>query len=95
MSLDKYKNLIVKDDIIYYDGLSYTLAYEAIDMETNGNINYKLENFNYYNQSNPLDNYTNVNIGTNLGILGDKVGYGKTLIALSIIANNPLKNIYI
>ena len=72
-----------------------TSLYKAIDMETNGNINYKLENFNYYNQSNPLDNYTNVNIGTNLGILGDKVGYGKTLIALSIIANNPLKNIYI
>jgi superfamily II DNA or RNA helicase len=68
---------------------------KAIDMENNSHINYKIKNFNYYNQSNLETGYTNVSIGTNIGILGDKVGYGKTLLALSIIANNPLNNIYI
>ena len=69
---------------------------KAMDMENNGNINYKIKNFSYYNQSNMgNDELTDINIGTNIGILGDKVGYGKTLIALSIIANNPLNNIYI
>jgi len=69
---------------------------KAINMENYGNINYKIKNFSYYNQSNMgNDELTEINIGTNIGILGDKVGYGKTLIALSIIANNPLDNIYI
>jgi len=72
-----------------------TSLYKAVDMERNGNINYRIKNFNYYGQSNIDNNYTNVTIGTNVGILGDKVGYGKTLIALSIIANNPLDKIYI
>jgi superfamily II DNA or RNA helicase len=38
---------------------------------------------------------TEINISTNVGILGDMVGYGKTLIALSLIAGNNLNNIYI
>lgn len=67
---------------------------KAIDMENNSNINYIIKNFNYYGQ-NSNDDYTDINIGTNVGILGDKVGYGKTLIALSIIAKNPLNKIYI
>ena len=67
---------------------------KAIDMENNGTVNYMIKNFNYYGQ-NSNDDYTEVNVGTNVGILGDKVGYGKTLIALSIIAKNPLNKIYI
>jgi superfamily II DNA or RNA helicase len=69
---------------------------KAIDMENNGNINYKVKNHSYFNEVNIGSNeLTEINIGTNVGILADKVGYGKTLIALSIIANNPLNNIYI
>jgi SNF2 family DNA or RNA helicase len=34
-------------------------------------------------------------VESNIGILGDIVGYGKTLTALSIIAHNNLDNIYI
>jgi hypothetical protein len=34
-----YKEITIKDDILYYDKMSYILAYEAIDMETNINVN--------------------------------------------------------
>ena len=39
--------------------------------------------------------FTDVKIGSNLGILGDIVGYGKTLTALGIIAATPTKDIAI
>src|SRR6056300_1093058 len=41
------------------------------------------------------DNCENIRISTNVGILGDIVGYGKTLTALSIVAHNPLNNIHV
>jgi hypothetical protein len=47
---DKYKNLIVKDDVIYYDGLSYVLAYEAIDMITNINNNIEMHLIDHINK---------------------------------------------
>ena len=47
---DKYKNLIVKDDVIYYDGLSYILAYEAIDMITNINNNIEMHLIDHINK---------------------------------------------
>jgi len=34
-----YKETTIKNDILYYDKMSYILAYEAIDMETNINVN--------------------------------------------------------
>ena len=34
-----YKETTTKDDVLYYDKMSYILAYEAIDMETNINVN--------------------------------------------------------
>lgn len=34
-----YKETTINDDILYYDKMSYILAYEAIDMETNINVN--------------------------------------------------------
>jgi len=68
--------------------------YKAIHMENIGTINYKyLKNNNLNIDDN--SSYENIKISTNIGILGDIVGYGKTLTALSIIAENPLENIHI
>jgi len=54
-----------------------TALNKAIEMEKNGLIKYNI------NQNNNI-----IEISTNIGILGDMVGYGKTLIALSLIATN-------
>jgi len=54
-----------------------TALNKAIEMEKNGLIKYNL------NQNNNI-----IEISTNIGILGDMVGYGKTLIALALIATN-------
>uniref|UniRef100_A0A6C0J0M9 RING-type domain-containing protein n=1 Tax=viral metagenome TaxID=1070528 RepID=A0A6C0J0M9_9ZZZZ len=72
---------------------------KAINMENNGIVKYKIS------ENNPLNiNYRNVemmssdniiDVSTNVGIIGDIVGYGKTLTALSIIAQNPVENIHI
>ena len=51
--------------------------YKAIMMENHRKIKYT----------------TGEEIESNIGILGDIVGYGKTLIALSIVAHNNLDNI--
>ena len=74
-----------------------TSLYKAIEMENKGEINYKIKDVNIimnYN-SNIINNDENIKIATNVGIFGDMVGYGKTLIALSLIAANDIKNIYI
>jgi superfamily II DNA or RNA helicase len=70
---------------------------KAIEMENKGDINYKIKDVNIFmnDNSNIINNDENIKIGTNIGILGDIVGYGKTLIALSLIAANKLNNIYI
>jgi len=77
-----------------------TSLYKAIEMENNGAINYKLHDIYHITDTIMTANsedelYTKVKIGTNIGILGDMVGYGKTLIALSLIATNDVNNIYI
>lgn len=80
-----------------------TSLYKATMMENSGEITYKIKNFHmyshlFYDNSNIIssDNeITEITIKTNLGILGDKVGYGKTLLALSLIASNNLDNIHI
>lgn len=59
-----------------------TALNKAIDMENNKNLKYRFNN-------------TNIEISTNVGIFGDIVGYGKTFIALSLIAINDVNNIYI
>jgi hypothetical protein len=67
--------------------------YKAIYMENIGSITYKN---NSQNRDVNLRNIPNtIKISTNIGIIGDIVGYGKTLTALSIIAHNPLDNIHI
>jgi hypothetical protein len=53
--------------------------YKAIMMENHRKIRY----------------ITGEEIESNIGILGDIVGYGKTLIALSIVAHNNLDNIWV
>lgn len=68
---------------------------KAIEMENKGEIHYRLKNFNIYHQSNVENESIDIKVGGNVGILGDKVGYGKTLIALSLIASNNPMNIYI
>ena len=64
--------------------------YKAIHMENVGSINYKIKKKDWNGE-----HYEDVKISTNIGILGDIVGYGKTLTALAIIAHNPLNNIHI
>jgi superfamily II DNA or RNA helicase len=54
-----------------------TALNKAIEMEKNGIIRYNLKHYN-----------NTIELSTNIGILGDIVGYGKTLIALSLIASN-------
>ena len=67
--------------------------YKAIYMENVGSITYKN---NSQNRDVNLRNIPNtIKISTNIGIIGDIVGYGKTLTALSIIAHNPLDKIHI
>ena len=67
--------------------------YKAIYMENIGTITYKN---NSQNRNVNLRNIPNtIKISTNIGIIGDIVGYGKTLTALSIVAHNPLDNIHI
>ena len=57
-----------------------TALNKAIEMEKNGLIRYKLTT---------ISDLTNIiEISTNIGIFGDMVGYGKTLIALALIATN-------
>ena len=79
-----------------------TALYKAIDMENNGIINYKISNIHKYNSLiymlygkyfNSTNNNNIITISTNVGILGDMVGYGKTLTALALIANNDINNI--
>jgi len=62
--------------------------YKAIQMETTGTISYAI------NQSYENDDKTEITVKTNIGILGDIVGYGKTLTALAIIASNDTDNIH-
>jgi len=80
-----------------------TSLYKAMMMENTGDITYKIKDFHQYshlffeneNIINPEINETEITIKTNIGILGDKVGYGKTLLGLSLIASNKLDNIHI
>lgn len=67
-------------------------------MEHFGKTYYHVDTPEYY-ISNPhsarLANIKgNFNIKSNIGIIGDVVGYGKTLLALSIIAANNINTIY-
>ena len=72
--------------------------YKAVLLERTGRACYKLDHDDL--EINNARNYRNlhtihgdVDVRTNVGILGDQVGYGKTLEALSIIAATPPQDI--
>ena len=65
---------------------------KAMTMERNGSVNYFIEKpptpYSFLNYKN------NIKVKTNVGVLADIVGYGKTLTALSIIAATPSADIH-
>lgn len=79
IELDETNNTaIVSDKInVKLKPHQLTALNKAIEMEKNGLIKYNI------NQNNNI-----IEISTNIGIFGDMVGYGKTLIALALIASN-------
>lgn len=104
LELNDTNHLALQPDNIYIKLKPHQLTsvYKAVEMEKVGFINYRIRGFHsnaqiFCENSNIVanDEYTNIRIGTNIGILGDTVGYGKTLIALSIVASNKLEDIYI
>lgn len=76
--------------------------HKAMKMENEGTIKYNIGQNSYANLYHDMNYYRSPNAGfrgvvqisTNVGIIGDIVGYGKTLTALGIIAQNPLENIH-
>jgi superfamily II DNA or RNA helicase len=78
--------------------------HKACIMERNGSIQYNITEslLDYYNDYMPYTRAAhntnikdNVTVNTNIGILGDIVGYGKTLTALAIIASVNVNDIHI
>lgn len=65
--------------------------YKAQKMEQTGKIKCKVQSF--YDIGMTESSYEQVDVTTNVGILGDIVGYGKTLTALSIIASSDVGKI--
>lgn len=82
--------------------------HKAILFEKYGRVNYYVENPNDYYDNDDISlihlyeeynrrhfQYKNhYKVTTNIGVLGDIVGYGKTLVALSIIASVPTREIH-
>jgi hypothetical protein len=68
--------------------------HKAKIMEKNGIINYNI-NSNKFNDIYNTGLNGEYKINTNIGILGDIVGYGKTLTALSIISACKLNDIHV
>jgi len=65
---------------------------KAMWMEQHGVVNYDFNAIYYLRRNTPLRG--KLQVKSNVGILGDIVGYGKTLTALSIIAATPLDKIH-
>lgn len=74
-----------------------TAIYKCIEMESKPFVNYHVprpeSTIRFINNLPTFRNYFQMN--TNVGIIGDIVGYGKTLIALTLIQSNPIQQIYI
>ena len=75
-----------------------TALSKCIEMETKPFLTYHVPNpehwIRFYNSYIPT--YTGTfQVQASIGIIGDIVGYGKTLIALSLIASQPLSKIYV
>ena len=109
MELNEMSEIALQNDKLKIKLKPHQLAAlnKALEMEINGTIRYKISNTTklislmnmlYSNIPYSLLTQTNNNIiqiSTNVGILGDMVGYGKTLIALALIAVNNVENIHI
>jgi len=67
---------------------------KAYIMEKYGNIKYDIDGSKYNDIYNTCLNGL-YNINTNIGIIGDIVGYGKTLTALSIVSECDINDIYL
>lgn len=85
---NSYRALQPNNILIQLKPHQLTGLYKAIEMEKKGVLTYNIKNNEIFNNS-------NITISTNVGIIGDIVGYGKTLLALSIIAANNLNDIHI
>lgn len=74
------------------------LLHKACKMEREGRIMYNVPNperfmqFSNGRRTMYKDRFT---IRTNIGMIGDIVGYGKTLVALSIVATTPTRDIHV
>jgi SNF2 family DNA or RNA helicase len=72
--------------------------HKAVIMETYGEVTYDVQEPGHYihdtYQRRTLTIEGSFRIQTNVGILADAPGHGKTLIALAIIAETPTRNIY-
>jgi len=74
--------------------------HKALLLERHGEIKYNViyteENVRQQNRYGlPFKYKGNFVIHSNIGIIGDMVGYGKTLTSLAIIASTPVKDIYV
>lgn len=71
---------------------SHQLAclHKALRMERDGTMRYNLKKPTIDNS----ENHKVIKVSGNVGVLGDIVGYGKTLTALSIIASSKLEEIH-
>lgn len=104
IELNETNNIAIQNDKIKIKLKPHQLVAlnKALDMEINGSIRYNITNREkfisimsmLYNNF-VYNNENSIQISTNVGIFGDIVGYGKTLIALALIANNDVKNIYV
>jgi len=78
-----------------------TALCKAVQMETVGKINYNIESpdrhvrVRWSANPYPISLRGDTTVETNIGIMGDIVGYGKTLTALSLIAQVNVRDIYV
>jgi SNF2 family DNA or RNA helicase len=74
-------------------------VFKAVLLETTGRASYYINpeeegvSRSYRAYSNYHSLRGNIDVRTNVGFLGDHIGFGKTLLALSIVAANPTANI--
>lgn len=96
LELDEYSPALKQPDNIniILKPHQLTCLYKAKLMENYGSINYNINSKNYNDNHNPYLS-GEYKISTNIGIIGDIVGYGKTLTALSIISECKLNDIFI
>jgi len=96
LELDEKSAIIKQPSLISTQLKPHQLAClkKAYIMEKYGNIKYNIDSSKHNDIYNTCLN-GKYNINTNIGIIGDIVGYGKTLTALSIVSECKLENIFL